>query len=190
MNMKEAQHLWWEFERMTKWRGELFANFIQGAGLDHSTCFSYYLLFRSNLFHSFLFLHYFGSFKFINIWEVSKSLIHFLKIWLKTWRDIFCSSLIYVMNNTKSVYLEIRLAFAKARWFYVCSKLTIKTPERCQWRRFSLFIVILEHISHLFLMFTVDFEQLFTCWNWTNNVQLQGKLSKVEVCVTKARCPH
>ena len=32
--------------------------------------------------------------------------------------------------------------------FEICSKLTIKTPERRQWR-----IVNLEHISHLVLMF-------------------------------------
>ena len=34
-----------------------------------------------------------------------------------------------------------------------CSKLTIKTPERCQWRRSVVFIVKFEHISHLFLVF-------------------------------------
>ena len=64
----------------------------------------------------------------------------------------------------------------------------MKTPVRCQLRRFKLFIVNLEHISHLFLMSTVDFEQLVACWNWTN-VQLQGKLSKVDTYVTKAKCP-
>ena len=35
----------------------------------------------------------------------------------------------------------------------ICSKLTIKTPERCQWRRSGVFIVNFEHISHLFLVF-------------------------------------
>ena len=35
----------------------------------------------------------------------------------------------------------------------VCSKLTIKTPERCQCRRSSVFIVNFGHISHLFLAF-------------------------------------
>ena len=34
-----------------------------------------------------------------------------------------------------------------------CSKLTRKTPDRRQWRRFSVFIVNLEHISHFFLVF-------------------------------------
>ena len=36
-----------------------------------------------------------------------------------------------------------------------CSKLTIKTPERLQWRRpgVSIFIGNFEHISHLILLF-------------------------------------
>ena len=41
----------------------------------------------------------------------------------------------------------------------ICSKLTIKTPERCQWHRFSVFIVNFEHISHnvlVFLLLTVN----------------------------------
>ena len=37
--------------------------------------------------------------------------------------------------------------------YEICSKLTIKTPERCHWRGFGVFIVNFEHISHLFLMF-------------------------------------
>ena len=35
----------------------------------------------------------------------------------------------------------------------VCSKLTIKTPERRSWYRSSVFIVNFEHISHLVLVF-------------------------------------
>ena len=35
----------------------------------------------------------------------------------------------------------------------ICSKLTIKTPERRHWRRSGVFIVNFEHISYLFLMF-------------------------------------
>ena len=58
----------------------------------------------------------------------------------------------------------------------------------CRWHRFGVFIVKLEHISHLFLVFTVDFEQLDTCWNWTINVQLQWKLSKADTYRTKTRC--
>ena len=35
----------------------------------------------------------------------------------------------------------------------ICSKLTIKTSERCHWRRFGFFIVNSEHISRLGLVF-------------------------------------
>ena len=35
----------------------------------------------------------------------------------------------------------------------IYSKLTIKTPERCLWRRSGVFIVNFEHISHLVLVF-------------------------------------
>ena len=33
------------------------------------------------------------------------------------------------------------------------SKLTIKIPERCLWRRSGVFIINFEHTSHLFLLF-------------------------------------
>ena len=35
----------------------------------------------------------------------------------------------------------------------ICSKLTIKIPERYHWRRSGIFIVNFEHISHLVLVF-------------------------------------
>ena len=35
----------------------------------------------------------------------------------------------------------------------ICSKLTINTPERRNWRRSGVFIVNFEHISHLVLVF-------------------------------------
>ena len=35
----------------------------------------------------------------------------------------------------------------------ICSELTIKTPERRQWRRFAVFIFNFEHNSQLFLEF-------------------------------------
>ena len=35
----------------------------------------------------------------------------------------------------------------------ICSKVTIKTPGRRQWRRFGVFIVNFEHIPHLVLVF-------------------------------------
>ena len=35
----------------------------------------------------------------------------------------------------------------------ICSKLTIKTLERQQWRRSGVFVVKFEHIPHLVLVF-------------------------------------
>ena len=35
----------------------------------------------------------------------------------------------------------------------ICSKLTVKTQEQSQWRRFCVFIVNFEHISDLVLVF-------------------------------------
>ena len=35
----------------------------------------------------------------------------------------------------------------------ICLKLTIKTPERRQWRRSGVFIVNFEHISQLIIVF-------------------------------------
>ena len=40
-----------------------------------------------------------------------------------------------------------------ATYIQLTIKLTIKTPERCQWRRSGIFIVNFEHISHIFLVF-------------------------------------
>ena len=38
--------------------------------------------------------------------------------------------------------------------YEICSKLTIKTPERRHWRRSGVFIVNFEHISHLVPVFS------------------------------------
>ena len=49
----------------------------------------------------------------------------------------------------------------------MCSKLTIKTPERRQWRRFGAFIVNFEDISHNIShnsVSIVDFEQVYVSW--------------------------
>ena len=37
--------------------------------------------------------------------------------------------------------------------YKICSKLTMKTPEQCQWLPSDVFIVNFEHISHLFVVF-------------------------------------
>ena len=47
----------------------------------------------------------------------------------------------------------------------ICSKLTIKTPKRSQWRRFAVFIVNFEHISHLCSSASiVSFEHVIAGW--------------------------
>ena len=68
--------------------------------------------------------------------------------------------------------------FSKCDQIRICSELTIKTPERCQWRRTGVFIVNFEHMrisSHLlkkslpgktsfffFILLTTDFHYKFS----------------------------
>ena len=54
--------------------------------------------------------------------------------------------------------LKVNIKNTRAR-YKIGSKLTIKTPERRQWRRSGVFIVNFEPISHLiqvFLFFTLN----------------------------------
>ena len=47
----------------------------------------------------------------------------------------------------------------------ICSKLTIKTPERRQWRRSGVLNVSFEHISHIFSSVSiVYFQQVNVSW--------------------------
>ena len=46
----------------------------------------------------------------------------------------------------------------------ICSKLTVKTPERRQWHR-SVFIVTLNIFHTFFSVFIVDFEQVSVSWH-------------------------
>ena len=47
----------------------------------------------------------------------------------------------------------------------ICSKLTIKTSKRHQWRRFGVFIVNFEHILHLCSNASiVNFEHVIAGW--------------------------
>ena len=65
----------------------------------------------------------------------------------------------------------------------ICSKLTIKTPKRCHWRRFDVFIVNFEHISHLCSsVFIVNFEQVNAGW-----VGSQSRLADIETRLTNRR---
>ena len=67
----------------------------------------------------------------------------------------------------KGKHLVIVIALVIQYYFETTVAIVLKL---CQWRCFSVFIVKLEYISHLFLVFIVDFEQLCICRNWTINV--------------------
>ena len=56
-----------------------------------------------------------------------------------------------VLDNPANIYLFKVNNKNTRKWCEICSKLTIKRPERR--RRSGLFIVNFEHISHLFLVF-------------------------------------
>ena len=65
--------------------------------------------------------------------------------------------------------------------YEICSKLTIKKPERCQWRCSGFFIVNFEHISHLvalFLLF-VNFENAIASWPLYSRDTKIGCISKM-----------
>ena len=75
----------------------------------------------------------------------------------------------------------------------LCSKLTIKTPERRQWRRSGVFIVNFEHISHLvlvFLLLTLNM-QLPAGYGLNNQVnfslRMRDSLTKNIYFVTKSK---
>ena len=72
-----------------------------------------------------------------------------------------------------------------------CSKLTIKTPEQCQWRRSGVFIASLKRFHTLFWC--------FYCWLWTSKCFLGDGL-KIQIytqlnifngsAITKQRREH
>ena len=63
----------------------------------------------------------------------------------------------------------------------ICSKLTIKPPKRCHWRRFGGFIVNFEHISHLFSSVSIaNFEQVNAGWDVWKSIE-NIKLSRRQV---------
>ena len=87
---------------------------------------------------------------------------HFSETYLKTF--IFCirtKQNTIIKNNNITFPVNIYLFKVNKRntrkRCEICSKLTIKTPER---RRSGVFIVKFEHISHLFLVTIVEFEQV------------------------------
>ena len=64
-------------------------------------------------------------------------------------------------NNPANIYLfEVNNGNARKRW-EICSKLTIRIPERRQWRRSGVFIINFEHIYSVTIF---DFEQVNVSW--------------------------
>ena len=87
------------------------------------------------------------------------------------------------------------------KWCAIRSKLTTKTPERRhyrQWHRSGVFIINLEHISHLFLVFLLltlfvswGVRILYVIWNYCSRFSeikilcgknLYGVFSNAEMC--------
>ena len=66
-----------------------------------------------------------------------------------------------LMCNPVGIYL-LKVNSGDTRTSYeIYSKLTIKTPERRQWRRSGVFIVKFEHITHLVFFVVVVAVLLF-----------------------------
>ena len=76
-----------------------------------------------------------------------------LNFYLKNSKKAFHFFRILFLENTADIYLlKVNSRDTRTRC-EICSKLTIKTPERRQWRRYDAFIVNSEHVSHLVLVF-------------------------------------
>ena len=82
------------------------------------------------------------SFLSIKVFQ-NNLLVYSIKFLIKT----------FIVLNPAGIYLfKVNNRNTRTRW-EICSKLTINTPERRQWRRSGVFIVNFEHISHLVLVF-------------------------------------
>ena len=68
-----------------------------------------------------------------------------LKVRLKNWK--------YGLESASNYIFKVDNRDTRDTKCEICPKLTIKTPERCQWHRFGGFIVNFEHISHLVSLF-------------------------------------
>ena len=65
-----------------------------------------------------------------------------------------------VTNGPVNIYLFQVNNRSTRNWCEICSELTIKKLEWCQWRHSGVFIVNFEHTSHHFLLLLFDFEQV------------------------------
>ena len=84
--------------------------------------------------------------------------------------EIICLETLWVIlfsinSNSAGIYLlKVNNRNTRIRC-EICSKLTIKIPERRQWDRSGIFIVHFEHISHLVSTVSiVNFEHVIAGW--------------------------
>ena len=71
----------------------------------------------------------------------------------------------------------------------ICSKLTIKTPTRRYWRRFGVFIVNLEHISHLCSSVSIaNFEQVHAGWDTAQDPLIFGQKNIIHLKIQIKHC--
>ena len=63
-----------------------------------------------------------------------------------------CKAFLLLQINTADIQQYFCSRNTRAR-YEICSKLTVRTPERREWRCLGVFIVNFEHISHLVLVF-------------------------------------
>ena len=69
---------------------------------------------------------------------------------LKGYKDLLFSGYCYYPADIDMFKVNSRNTSTRCE---ICSRLTIKTPERRQWRRSGVFIGNFKHISHLVLLF-------------------------------------
>ena len=74
-------------------------------------------------------------------------------VWLKCLGSISCESSIFSKTNLANIYLSKVNNKDTRKKCEICSKLTLKTPERRQWHRFGASTVRFEHISYVFPVF-------------------------------------
>ena len=108
------------------------------------------------------------------------------------WANGETCHMIILPAYTANIYL-IKINYRNNRKrFEICSELTLKPPERRQWRRSKVFIVNFEHISHLFLVFLlftlkkemlVGYEQLlFRSFAVVANIRTQSNILDGAFC--------
>ena len=87
--------------------------------------------------------------------------------------DFSCFSFLHILLSYLAITCTKLTIETPEQRCEICSKLTIKPPKRCHWRRFGGFIVNFEHILHLSCSVSnVDFEQVNAGWDDPSSVLL------------------